>query len=176
MPETTLEPPAPETETTTADTTATATETPAAPTTPTTQPAPAPAAVHVPDRYVWGTGRRKTAVARVRVKHGDGTFKVNDKPFDAYFSEQRDRNAVMAPIGATNLTGKVEVLVNVTGGGYAGQAGAVVMGLARALTKLDSTLEGALRDGGYLTRDDRMVERKKPGMAGARKRFQFSKR
>lgn len=151
-------------------------ETTTSPAAPQTQSHPAAAPKDAGSRFIWGTGRRKTAVARVRVRHGNPGFKVNDKDVDAFFSEQRDRNAVMAPLEATNLAGKVDVRVNVTGGGYAGQAGAVVMGLARALSKLDSSLEGALRDGGYLTRDDRMVERKKPGMAGARKRFQFSKR
>jgi small subunit ribosomal protein S9 len=110
------------------------------------------------------------------VNHGDGVFKINDRPVEAYLSEARDRNAVVAPLAAVNMTGKVDVLATVDGGGFAGQAGAIVMGLARALVRLDSSLEGALRDGGFMTRDDRMVERKKPGMAGARKRFQFSKR
>jgi small subunit ribosomal protein S9 len=110
------------------------------------------------------------------VKHGNGIFKINDKSVEAFLSEERDRNAVVAPLAAVSMTGKVDVLVTVDGGGFAGQAGAIVMGLARALSKLDSSLEAALRDGGFMTRDDRMVERKKPGMAGARKRFQFSKR
>lgn len=143
--------------------------------TPEPQPKPAKTGA-ASDGFFWGTGRRKTSVARVRVRPGDGKFMVNKKEVDVYFTEDKDRNAIAAPLGATGLTGKVDVYVNVSGGGYTGQAGAVVMGLARAIAKYDQQHEHALRDGGYMTRDDRMVERKKPGMPGARKRFQFSKR
>lgn len=149
----------------------------------TSQPA-APAAnetatIPAPDpkkHYFWGTGRRKTAVARVRLRAGTGKFEVNKKPVDKYFSESRDRNDCIAPLKATETLGKVDVFVNVAGGGYAGQAGAILLGVARALKSANSEYEPALRNGGYLTRDSRMVERKKPGRAGARRSFQFSKR
>jgi small subunit ribosomal protein S9 len=124
----------------------------------------------------WGTGRRKTAVARVRLRTGDGKFIVNNRPFDAYFTEQRDRNDLTNVLNKTNTLGKVDVLVNVSGGGYTGQAGAIVLGLGRALRRYDETLEPILRDNNFLTRDPRKVERKKYGRPGARKRFQFSKR
>ncbi len=144
------------------------------------RPAAAPEA---PDPQGWwrGTGRRKTAVARVRLKPGDGRFvvQVSKKKFksiDEYFTEDRDRADVVAPLKATNTFGKMDVVLRVNGGGYMGQAGAVVLGVARALKKYDPALEGVLRDEGFLTRDAREVERKKYGQAGARRRFQFSKR
>jgi small subunit ribosomal protein S9 len=115
-------------------------------------------------------------VARVRIRPGDGKFLINSREIDTYFTEERDRNDVVAPLHATNTTGKFDVFVNVKGGGPSGQAGAVVLGVARALRRADATLEHVLRDGGYLTRDSRMVERKKYGQRGARRRFQFSKR
>lgn len=126
--------------------------------------------------YYWGTGRRKCAVARVRVRPGDGKFLINGREIDGYFGEDRDRRDVVAPLQATKALGKFDVFVNVKGGGPSGQAGAVLLGVARALRQADATLEQALRDGGYLTRDSRMVERKKYGQRGARRRFQFSKR
>lgn len=154
------------------------------PAAPTIEPAPqaesAPSPVKGPDGmrggYYWGTGRRKRAVARVRIRPGDGKFVVNKREVDAYFTEDRDRKDVRAPLIATSAVGKFDIWANVKGGGPTGQTGAVVLGVARALTKADSTLEQALRDGGYLTRDSRMVERKKYGQRGARRRFQFSKR
>jgi small subunit ribosomal protein S9 len=139
----------------------------------------APAAVRqAPSRgnWWWGTGRRKTAVARVRVRPGDGTFTVNGKPYDTYFTEHRDRNNLLHVMTATSTAGKVDVVVNVAGGGFTGQAGAIILGLGRALNRYDQTLEPILRDNGFLTRDPRKVERKKYGRPGARKRFQFSKR
>ncbi len=138
--------------------------------------APKPAATGMKGGYYWGTGRRKTAVARVRIRPGDGKFLVNGREIDAYFPEDRDRKDVTAPLKATSTFGKFDVFANVKGGGPSGQAGAVLLGVARALRKADSTLEHTLRDGGYLTRDSRMVERKKYGQRGARRRFQFSKR
>jgi small subunit ribosomal protein S9 len=126
--------------------------------------------------YFWGTGRRKSAVARVRIKPGDGKFLINKRELDRYFAEERDRKDAVAPLVATSTMGKFDVFVNVKGGGPSGQAGAVVLGVARALVKADASLERSLRDGGYLTRDSRMVERKKYGQRGARRRFQFSKR
>ena len=124
----------------------------------------------------WGTGRRKAAVARVRIRPGNGEFKINNRKVDEYFTEARDRADAVAPLKVSELTGKMDVFVNVKGGGYMGQAGAVRLGVARALRRYDCTLEDALRDHGYLTRDGREVERKKYGQRGARRRFQFSKR
>jgi small subunit ribosomal protein S9 len=131
-----------------------------------------------PDKtgFYWGTGRRKTAVARVRLKAGSGKYLVNDKEVDVYFTETRDRGDVVNPLKLTKAIGNVDVFVNVAGGGYAGQAGAVVMGLARALMEFDPTLEPTLREHDLLSRDSRKVERKKYGQSGARRRFQFSKR
>lgn len=145
-----------------------------------TPPAPAvaqaPAAAKGPKLYYRGTGRRKTAVARIRLGPGDGKFFINGRELTAYLTEDRDRRAVVAPLEAAGVLGKMDVLVRVDGGGFTGQTGAIVLGVARALLRADSSFESVLRDGGYLTRDDRKVERKKPGMSGARKRFQFSKR
>ena len=126
--------------------------------------------------YHWGTGRRKSSVARVRIKPGDGKLIVNKKELGEFFKREQDRQLVMAPLEAAGVTKSMDVFVNVKGGGTTGQAGAVVLGIARALRDYDESFMGALRDGGYLTRDSRMVERKKPGQKGARKRFQFSKR
>jgi small subunit ribosomal protein S9 len=127
-------------------------------------------------RFFWGVGRRKSSVARVRLRPGKGDFKVNDREIDVYFTELRDRQLVVGPLKATETLGKVDVYVNVQGGGFAGQAGAIVLGVARALKVTNPDYEAALRDNGYLTRDSRMVERKKYGQRGARRRFQFSKR
>lgn len=126
--------------------------------------------------YYWGTGRRKTSVARVRIRPGKGEFVVNKRPVNEYFSFERDRNDAAAPLKATNTGGSVDVFVNVRGGGTTGQAGAILLGLSRALCVMDQTHLDKLRDGNYLTRDSRKVERKKYGRSGARKRFQFSKR
>ncbi len=126
--------------------------------------------------FIWGTGRRKSSVARVRVKPGKGQLLINKRKVEEYFGLQKDRNAVMAPLKSAGITDSLDIFVNVKGGGTTGQAGAVVLGIARALMKYDPTLMKPLRDGGYLTRDSRMVERKKPGKPGARKSFQFSKR
>jgi small subunit ribosomal protein S9 len=126
--------------------------------------------------FIWGTGRRKTSVARVRIKAGKGELKINKKELTKYFTRPQDINAVLAPLKATDTQKSIDVLVNVKGGGITGQSGAVMLGIARALKIYDPQLTQKLRDGGYLTRDSRMVERKKPGQAGARKRFQFSKR
>ena len=144
-------------------------------------------------RAYQGTGRRKTAVARVFLTEGSGQITVNDRPLDAFFTEQKDRNAVVGPLGVTDLQNRVDVTIRVSGGGFTGQAGACCQGVARALKVmfgLDhvSAEEGQaadenlvnmakkLRDSGYLTRDGRMKERKKYGRKGARKSFQFSKR
>ncbi len=131
-----------------------------------------------PDKggFYWGTGRRKSSVARVRIKPGDGKLLVNKKELNDYFSREQDREAVVSPFKAVAGENMFDVFVNVNGGGTTGQAGATVLGIARALKKYDQNYLQSLRDGGYLTRDSRMVERKKPGQKGARKRFQFSKR
>ncbi|NNF44911.1 MAG: 30S ribosomal protein S9 [Phycisphaerales bacterium] len=123
-----------------------------------------------------GTGRRKTSVARVRVKPGSGTFVVNKRPHDKYFTAERDQNDLMRVLETTKTSGAMDVQVNVSGGGITGQAGAIVLGLARALRQYDETLDPVLRDHNFLTRDPRKVERKKYGQPGARARFQFSKR
>jgi small subunit ribosomal protein S9 len=126
--------------------------------------------------WFWGTGRRKTAVARVRVKPGAGSFKVNEKDLEVFFTEERDLKNIIGILEKTNLKGSVDVACTTDGGGFTGQAGAIILGLGRALMSYDSNLEPILRENGYLTRDDRKVERKKYGQAGARRRFQFSKR
>jgi small subunit ribosomal protein S9 len=126
--------------------------------------------------WTWATGRRKSAVARVRVKAGTGEIEINKKPFKDYFPTIDMQNSVLGPMRSVEGEAKWDVIVNVGGGGPLGQAGAVRLGIARALKKLDETAEHALREGGFLTRDPRMKERKKPGQKGARGKFQFSKR
>lgn len=126
--------------------------------------------------FVWGVGRRKSAVARVRVAPGNGRIEVNGRTLNDYFTFERDRKAIFGPLEVTNTGGKMDVLVNATGGGPSGQTGAIIMGLGRALLKYDASLEPSLRDAGFMTRDSRMKERKKYGQRGARRRFQFSKR
>lgn len=127
-------------------------------------------------QFVWGVGRRKSAVARVRIAPGSGKIEINGRILNDYFTNERDRKAIFGPLEVTNTGGKMDVLVNAKGGGPTGQAGAIVMGLGRALAKYDQSLEVALRGGSFLTRDSRMKERKKYGQRGARRRFQFSKR
>ena len=141
------------------------------------KPAPKPAK-KTADKggYYWGTGRRKSSVARVRIKPGEGKLLVNKKELKDYFTRQQDRNSVMAPLKTVEAEKSFDIFINVSGGGTTGQAGAALLGIARALKNYDENYVQALRDGGYLTRDGRMVERKKPGQKGARKRFQFSKR
>ena len=138
----------------------------------------APVAKKAPSKggFTWGTGRRKTSVARVRIKPGKGELKINNRELEKYFSRPQDISNVVAPLKATRTEKSLDVFVNVMGGGITGQSGAVMLGIARALKNYDPSLLQALRDGGYLTRDGRMVERKKPGQSGARRRFQFSKR
>lgn len=123
-----------------------------------------------------GTGRRKTAVARVRLAPGTGKITVNGRVFDVYFPTEALRMQVAQPLAVTETTAKYDVRANVTGGGPNGQAGAVRHGIARALLKVDAAFRPALKAQGLLTRDPRMRERKKYGQPGARKRFQFSKR
>jgi small subunit ribosomal protein S9 len=126
--------------------------------------------------FYWGTGRRKTAVARVRVREGGGAFVVNDREVKEFFTTPQQLLDARAPLVAAQVVSKWDVFVNAQGGGPSSQAGAVRMGLARALCNADATLEPILRDAGFLTRDSRMKERKKYGQRGARRRFQFSKR
>jgi len=127
-------------------------------------------------QFVWGTGRRKTAVARVRIREGTGIIQVNGQEVDAYFSEELQRNSVRAPLIATEMAGRIDAFVGIKGSGKSSQAGAVALGLARALRVYRPDLESILRSGEFLTRDARMVERKKYGHKKARKSFQFSKR
>ena len=129
-----------------------------------------------PGGYNWGTGRRKTSVARVRIKPGTGKIQVNGKPLDTYFYLRTDQERVVEPLRATRTQGTFDVWANIRGGGTSGQVGAMIMGLSRALLEANTEHEGTLRDGRYLTRGSRMVERKKYGRKKARKSFQFSKR
>jgi small subunit ribosomal protein S9 len=154
--------------------------------------APRPQIARIPktavpaDKYGWwwGTGRRKTAVARVRIrlaKGEKGSFQIQSengklRGVEEFFAEERDRNDAYAPLKVTGTDGKFDIVARVHGGGFMGQAGAVRLGIARALLHYDPTVEEALRDNGFLPRDAREVERKKYGQAGARRRFQFSKR
>jgi small subunit ribosomal protein S9 len=130
------------------------------------------------DRFgvAMGTGRRKTSVARVRIKDGNGEFVVNGKPFEEFFCVERDRKMVQEALKLTEMRDKVDVWVRVNGGGTTGQTGAVILGVARALQVKDPSFHHVLASGGFLTRDDRMVERKKYGRRKARRGFQFSKR
>lgn len=129
-----------------------------------------------PKEYVWSVGRRKTAIARVRLKKGTGRITVNKRPFQDFFVRERDRLEIYAPLQLTRTVNKVDVLVRVLGGGSTGQAGAAKLGVARALAKINEGFAFALRERGYLTRDARKKERKKYGRRGARRSFQFSKR
>jgi small subunit ribosomal protein S9 len=124
----------------------------------------------------YGTGRRKSAVARVFIRPGKGQFVVNDKPVDEYFGRETGRMVVRQPLVLTNHLKSFDVMVNVDGGGESGQAGAVRHGLTRALIEYDATLKPALSKAGLVTRDAREVERKKVGLHKARRRKQFSKR
>ena len=123
-----------------------------------------------------GTGRRKTSVARVFLRNGKGGIVVNGRVFDNYFATEATRAVVRQPLLATETVDKFDILVLTDGGGPAGQAGAVRLGIARALVEFNSELRPKLKELGYLTRDPRAHERKKYGQPGARKRFQFSKR
>ena len=122
------------------------------------------------------TGRRKQSIARVRLVTGNGTILVNERPYEDYFPRETLRLAIKAPLLLTHQLGKYNVVVNVQGGGLTGQAGAIRLGIARALLKIDESYRSALRGGGLLTRDPREKERKKYGQKGARKRFQWTKR
>ncbi|MBX9789455.1 MAG: 30S ribosomal protein S9 [Pirellulales bacterium] len=123
-----------------------------------------------------GTGRRKTSVARVRVRGGQGVITINERPLENYFANVQQRADVMAPLAAAGMAGNVDVVVTVHGGGPTSQSGAIKLGIARALIQYDSATEEPLRHESLLTRDGRMKERKKYGLRGARRGTQFSKR
>jgi len=125
---------------------------------------------------VYATGRRKTSIARVWVEDGSGKIVINNQPINAYFRRQTLELIIRQPLEHIGQLDKVDVYANVDGGGWSGQAGAVRMGIARCLVQIDDRNKKALREGGFLTRDSREVERKKPGQKKARRRFQFSKR
>jgi small subunit ribosomal protein S9 len=124
----------------------------------------------------YGTGRRKTSTARVFLRPGTGAIKVNSREFEAFFPREALRTQIRTPLMLTETADKFDVLATVAGGGVSGQAGAVRLGIARALVEYNLELRKKLKEEGLLTRDARAKERKKYGMAGARKRFQFSKR
>ena len=128
------------------------------------------------DIQYYGTGRRKTSTARVYLRPGTGEFRVNRKTFEEYFPNQALRTIIRQPLTLTDTANKFDIVVNVAGGGPAGQAGAVRHGITRALMEFNADLRPALKDAGLVTRDPRAKERKKYGQKGARKRFQFSKR
>lgn len=123
-----------------------------------------------------GTGRRKTSIARVRLSPGSGKIMINDRPIEVFFPLETAQRNVLAPLAVTDNLGKYDVTVTVTGGGTTGQADAIRLGIARSLVQISEDFRMPLRDKGFLTRDPRMVERKKYGQKKARKRFQFSKR
>lgn len=124
----------------------------------------------------YGTGRRKSAIARVYTKVGTGNITINKRTLEAYFGRKTDQMIVRQPLTLVSLSDKIDVMVTVTGGGPSGQAGAIRHGLTRALINYDETLRRPLRQAGYVTRDARQVERKKVGLHGARRRPQYSKR
>ena len=126
--------------------------------------------------YFYGTGRRKTSVARVFMKQGSGKIIVNNKPVDEFFSRETGRMVVRQSLELVQHTTTFDIMVNVDGGGESGQAGAVRHGITRALIQYDAALKSALSNAGFVTRDSREVERKKVGLHGARRRKQFSKR
>ncbi|MFN3306683.1 MAG: 30S ribosomal protein S9 [Candidatus Kapaibacteriota bacterium] len=127
-------------------------------------------------KEVIGTGRRKTSISQVRLYPGTGKITVNNRPFEDYFPVEFHRIQIIKPLEVTNTLGKFDVAVKVSGGGISGQAGATQLGIARALVNFEESFKQTLKDFGLLTRDPRMVERKKYGQKKARKRFQFSKR
>jgi small subunit ribosomal protein S9 len=124
----------------------------------------------------YGTGRRKHSVARVYLRPGSGTVQINERPFDNYFRSEALRMVVQQPLQLTESSGKFDVYANIQGGGLTGQAWAMRLGITRALCEFNQELRSRLKQGGFLTRDARIKERKKYGQPGARKRFQYSKR
>ena len=130
----------------------------------------------MPDNWIFATGRRKTSIARVMVRKGNGNVLINNKNPDDYFPTKNQVVLINQPIESSSNNGKWDFKITVRGGGFSGQAGAIRHGIARALLEADPDSKQALSKAGYLTRDARMVERKKAGRPKARKRFQFSKR
>ena len=128
------------------------------------------------DKRIYATGKRKRAIARVYMKEGTGVMQVNKRNFDDYFTRESLKMLIQQPLEITGKKGLLDFYINVDGGGIAGQAGAIKHGISKALVEYDLDLKGALKKAGFLTRDSRIVERKKYGQPGARKRFQFSKR
>ncbi|MCF6179647.1 MAG: 30S ribosomal protein S9 [Geopsychrobacter sp.] len=128
------------------------------------------------DQRFYATGRRKASVARVWIKPGTGEFVINKRTLDEYFGRETSKMVVRQPFEITDNSGKYDVFVNVAGGGASGQAGAIKHGITRALLIADANLRGVLKKAGFITRDSRVVERKKYGRKGARASFQFSKR
>jgi len=124
----------------------------------------------------YGTGRRKCSVARVYLRPGSGTIHINEKPFGHYFVSEALRMIVQQPLQLTESSGKFNIYANIQGGGHTGQAWAMRLGISRALCEFNQELRSRLKQGGFLTRDARIKERKKYGQPGARKRFQYSKR
>ncbi len=131
------------------------------------------------DKYtgdILGTGRRKSSVARVRIRPGDGKITINKRELAEYFRNEQDQIAVVAPLASSEKQGELDILIRVSGGGMTGQSGACRMGIARALAAYEEELYTVMREGGFMTRDSRMKERKKCGLHGARRGTQFSKR
>ncbi|HEX9744199.1 MAG TPA: 30S ribosomal protein S9 [bacterium] len=126
--------------------------------------------------YIWGTGKRKCAIARVRLTRGSGNIKVNEKLVDEYFPRLKQAERIRKPFEMIGKSSDFDVIVSVHGGGVAGHADAAMLGIARALVEFDATFRPKLKESGCLTRDSRIKERKKPGQKKARKKFQFSKR
>jgi small subunit ribosomal protein S9 len=126
--------------------------------------------------YIWGLGRRKTSVARVRLAPGSGLVVINDRKIEEYFPVDRMQKLALKPLELTETAARFDVFVNVDGGGMTGQVGACVLGISRALVKAEPSVEATLRRHGLMTRDSRMVERKKYGLRKARRGCQFSKR
>lgn len=127
-------------------------------------------------KFYYATGRRKTSAARIFLKPGSGKITINGRPVEKYLSKPTSRMVIVQPFGITSNANKFDVFATVSGGGETGQAGAIRHGISRALVAFDEALRGPLKKAGFLTRDPRMVERKKYGQAGARARFQYSKR
>ncbi|MFH1656089.1 MAG: 30S ribosomal protein S9 [Candidatus Omnitrophota bacterium] len=130
----------------------------------------------VENKEIWTTGRRRDAVARVRLSAGSGKITVNGTTLEEYFPRETDRILIAQPLEATNMQNKFNILVNLTGGGKTGQAGALRLGISRAIAVIDESTHSLLRKEGFLRRDPRMKERKKYGQKGARRRFQWTKR
>ena len=128
------------------------------------------------EEMFYATGKRKTSVARVWMRSGNGQVTINRRPVEKYFDRESDRMLIMEPFTVTGMLDKFDMLVNVNGGGISGQAGAIRHGISRALVSVDPELRNTLKKQGLLTRDPRMKERKKYGQPGARARFQYSKR